>query len=228
VCQAGDRAIGAPHARLAALRRAIVDIAFADEDRSLWRQRYRTQGLAGLHDELRPGRPRTHGDEQVVGLIHRVLHSKPKGATHWSVRLVAEETGISKSTVGRYFKLFGLQPHRSKSFKLSTDPFFVEKVRDIVGLYLNPPDHALVLCVDEKSQIQALERTQPILPLGLGYVEGVTHDYFRHGTTTLFAALNVLDGSVITHANPAIVIRNSWPFSSTWTATSWPTSRCTW
>lgn len=106
---------------------------------SLWRQRYRTQGLAGLHDELRPGRPRTHGDEQVAGLIHRVLHSKPKGATHWSVRLVAEETGISKSTVGRYFKLFGLQPHRSKSFKLSTDPFFVEKVRDIVGLYLNPP-----------------------------------------------------------------------------------------
>jgi putative transposase len=118
------------------------------------------------------------------------------------VRLVAEETGISKSTVGRYFKLFGLQPHRSKSFKLSTDPFFVEKVRDIVGLYLNPPDHALVLCVDEKSQIQALERTQPTLPLGLGYVEGVTHDYFRNGTTTLFAALNVLDGSVITQCKP--------------------------
>jgi len=139
---------------------------------SLWRQRYRTQGMAGLHDELRPGRPRTHGDEQVAALINRVLHTKPKGATHWSVRLVAEETGISKSTVGRYFKLFGLQPHRSKSFKLSTDPFFVEKVRDIVGLYLNPPDHALVLCVDEKSQVQALERTQPILPLGLGYVEG--------------------------------------------------------
>ena len=169
---------------------------------SLWRQRYRTQGMAGLHDELRPGRPRTHGDEQVAALINRVLHTKPKGATHWSVRLVAEETGISKSTVGRYFKLFGLQPHRSKSFKLSTDPFFVEKVRDIVGLYLNPPDHALVLCVDEKSQVQALERTQPILPLGLGYVEGVTHDYFRHGTTTLFAALNVLDGSVITQCKP--------------------------
>jgi transposase len=195
---------------------------------SLWRQRYRTQGMAGLHDELRPGRPRTHDDEQVAALINRVLHTKPKGATRWSVRLVAEETGISKSTVGRYFKLFGLQPHRSKSFKLSTDPFFVEKVRDIVGLYLNPPDHALVLCVDEKSQVQALERTQPILPLGLGYVEGVTHDYFRHGTTTLFAALNVLVGSVITHANHAIAIRSSWPFSSIWIATSWPTSTCTW
>ena len=165
---------------------------------SLWRQRYREHGLAGLHDELRAGRPRSHGDEQVAELINRVLHTKPKGATHWSVRLVAEQSGISKSTVGRYFKLFGLQAHRSKSFKLSTDPFFVEKVRDIVGLYLNPPDQALVLCVDEKTQVQALERTQPTLPLGLGYVEGVTHDYLRHGTTTLFAALNVLDGSVIT------------------------------
>jgi transposase len=115
---------------------------------------------------------------------------------------VAQETGISKSTVARYFALFGVQPHRSKSFKLSTDPFFMEKVRDVVGLYLNPPDQALVLCVDEKSQIQALQRTQPVLPMGLGYVEGVTHDYFRHGTTTLFAALNVLDGSVISQCRP--------------------------
>ena len=144
----------------------------------------------------------TYGDEQVAALINQVLRSKPKHATHWSVRLVAAETGIAKSTVARYFTLFGLQPHRSKSFKLSTDPFFVEKVRDVVGLYLNPPDKALVLCVDEKSQIQALERTQPVLPLGLGYVEGVTHDYYRHGTTTLFAALNVLDGSVITQCKP--------------------------
>lgn len=167
-----------------------------------WRQRFVEQRVAGLHDELRPGRPRTHGDEQVAGLINRVLRIQPHNATHWSVRSVAEETGISKSTVARYFALFGLQPHRSKSFKLSTDPFFVEKVRDVVGLYLNPPDKALVLCVDEKSQIQALERTQPVLPLGLGYVEGVTHDYFRHGTTTLFAALNVLDGSVITQCMP--------------------------
>src|SRR5216684_7557661 len=158
---------------------------------SLWRQRYRDQGLSGLHDELRPGRPRSHGDEAVAELINCVLHTKPKAATHWSVRLAAAQTGISKSTVGRYFKLFGLQPHRSTGFKLSTDPFFVEKVRDIVGLYLNPPDNALVLCVDEKSQVQALERTQPMLPLGLGYVEGITHDYVRHGTTTLFAALDV-------------------------------------
>lgn len=131
-------------------------------------------------------------------MINTVLKSQPKGATHWSVRSVAEETGISKSTVHRIFQLFGLQPHRTKSFKLSTDQQFVEKVRDIVGLYLNPPDKALVLCVDEKSQVQALERTQPVLPMGLGYVEGVTHDYFRHGTTTLFAALDVATGQVLT------------------------------
>lgn len=167
-----------------------------------WRQRFIEQRMAGLHDELRPGRPRTYGGEQVAGLINRVLRSQPKPATHWSVRSVAEDTGVSKSTVARYFALFGVQPHRSKSFKLSTDPFFVEKVRDVVGLYLNPPDNALVLCVDEKSQVQALERTQPVLPMGLGYVEGVTHDYYRHGTTTLFAALNVLDGSVITQCKP--------------------------
>jgi putative transposase len=167
-----------------------------------WRQRFVEQRVAGLHDELRPGRPRSYGDEQVAGLINRVLHSKPEAATQWSVRSVAEQTGISKSTVARYFALFGLQPHRSKNFKLSTDPFFVEKVRDVVGLYLNPPDKALVLCVDEKSQVQALERTQPVLPIGLGYLEGVTHDYYRHGTTTLFAALNVIDGSVISQCKP--------------------------
>ena len=166
-----------------------------------WRRRFVAQRMVGLHDELRPGRPRSYGDERVAGLINRVLRSKPKNATHWSVRSVAEETAISKSTVARYFALFGLQPHRAKSFKLSTDPFFVEKVRDVVGLYLNPPDNALVLCVDEKSQVQALERTQPVLPMGLGYVEGVTHDYYRHGTT-LFAALNVLDGAVITQCKP--------------------------
>ncbi len=165
---------------------------------SHWRRRWRERGVAGLHGELRPGRPRSYDDEQVAELMRKVLHSRPPNATHWSVRSVARDTGISKSTVARYFALFGLQPHRSKSFKLSTDPFFVEKVREVVGLYLNPPDKALVLCVDEKSQVQALERTRPVLPMGLGYVEGVTHDYYRHGTTTLFAALNVLDGSVIT------------------------------
>jgi putative transposase len=169
---------------------------------SHWRRCWRERGVAGLHGELRPGRPRSHGDEQVAALMRKMLHSRPSNATHWSVRSVAKETGISKSTVARYFALFGVQPHRSKSFKLSTDPFFVEKVRDVVGLYLHPPDQALVLCVDEKSQIQALQRTQPVLPMGLGYVEGVTHDYFRRGTTTLFAALNVLDGAVISQCKP--------------------------
>ena len=143
---------------------------------SHWRRRYQERGLAGLHDELRPGRPRTHDDAQVAELLRLVAQRKPEHATHWSVRTAAAATGISKSTVGRYFALFGLQPHRAKSFTLSTDPFFVENVRDLVGLYLNPPDKALVLCVDEKSQVQALERTQPVLPMGLGYVEGVTHD----------------------------------------------------
>jgi transposase len=169
---------------------------------SLWRHRYQQRGSAGLHAKLRPGRPRSHSDEQVAALLRKVLHSKPAAATHWSVRSVAAHTGISKSTVARYFALFGLQPHRSKNFKLSTDPFFVEKVRDIVGLYLNPPANALVLCVAEKSQAQALERTQLVLPMGLGYVEGVTHDYFRHGTTTLFAALEIVDGEVISHCKP--------------------------
>jgi putative transposase len=163
-----------------------------------WRRRYQAHGQAGLYGEQRPGRPRTHDDERVAGLLNKVLQSRPKHATHWTVRHVAIQTGVPKSTVHRFFRLFGLQPHRSKSFKLSNDPFFVDKVRDIVGLYLNPPDKALVLCVDEKSQIQALERTQPVLPMGLGYLEGVTHDYVRHGTTTLFAALDVQSGKVIT------------------------------
>jgi len=163
-----------------------------------WRKRYQAHGQVGLYGEQRPGRPRTHDDERVAGLLNKVLQSRPRHATHWTVRHVATETGVPKSTVHRFFRLFGLQPHRSKSFKLSNDPFFVDKVRDIVGLYLNPPDKALVLCVDEKSQIQALERTQPVLPMGLGYLEGVTHDYLRHGTTTLFAALDVQSGKVIT------------------------------
>ncbi|HEX6809127.1 MAG TPA: IS630 family transposase [Gemmatimonadaceae bacterium] len=162
----------------------------------LWRRRYHAHGLAGLYDAPRAGRPRTHADETVARLLRTTLQTRPKDATHWTVRSVATKTGISKSTVQRYFTLFGVQPHRTKSFKLSPDPFFVEKVRDIVGLYLNPPDHALVLCVDEKSQIQALERTQPNLPLGLGYVEGITHDYTRHGTTTLFAALDIKTGEI--------------------------------
>ena len=168
-----------------------------------WRRRYVKHRLQGLYDEARPGRPRTIQDEQVAGLIQRTLQKKPKsGATQWSVREAAAESGISKTSVHRYFQLFGLQPHRTESFKLSTDAFFIEKLRDVVGLYLNPPENALVLCADEKSQCQALERTQPMLPLGLGYVEGVTHDYKRHGTTTLFAALDVASGEVLAECKP--------------------------
>ena len=162
-----------------------------------WRRRFHQHGLAGLSDAPRSGRPRTHDDEQVATTLRTVLASKPKAGTHRSVRTVAAETGFPKSTVARYFALFGVQPHRTKSFTLSTDPLFVEKVRDIAGLYLNPPDHALVLCADEKSQIQALERTQPAVPTGLGHVEGVTPGYVRHGTTTLFAALDVTTGAVL-------------------------------
>lgn len=161
-----------------------------------WRQRFLKHRLAGLYDELRPGRPRSIEDDRVAALLNRTLSRKPLAGTHWSIRQAAQVSGISKSTVHRLFQAFAVQPHRTRGFKLSTDPFFVEKVRDIVGLYLNPPDHALVLCVDEKSQIQALNRTQPVLPMGLGYVEGVTHDYVRHGTTTLFAALDVATGTV--------------------------------
>src|SRR5271166_1961931 len=163
-----------------------------------WRRRYRENGIAGLHNELKPGRPRSTGEEQIAKLINTALRSRPKSKTHWSRRDLAEATGLSTTTVHRYLTLFGVQPHRSRSFKLSTDPFFIEKVRDVVGLYLNPPEHALVLCVDEKSQVQSLNRTQPVLPMGLGYVEGITHDYVRHGTTTLFAALDIATGAVFT------------------------------
>lgn len=164
-----------------------------------WRERYRTQGLMGLYEERRPGKPRSIEDEEIMELIAKTLKAPPpEGSTHWSCRSMAEATGLSKSTVHRVWRAFGLQPHRQKHFQLSTDPFFAEKVHDIVGLYLNPPEHALVLCVDEKSQTQALERTQPLLPLGLGYVEGVTHGYIRHGTTSLFAALDIASGQVLT------------------------------
>jgi putative transposase len=167
-----------------------------------WRRRFLERRVQGLYDELRPGRPRSIEDEQVAALLKRTLSRRPKGGTHWTVREAARASGISKSTVHRLFQVFAVQPHRSRTFKLSNDPFFVEKVRDIAGLYLNPPDHALVLCVDEKSQIQALNRTQPVLPMGLGYVEGVTHDYVRHGTTTLFAALDIATGAVFTECKP--------------------------
>jgi transposase len=176
-----------------------------------WRQRFVGQRIAGLHDELRPGKPRSIDDERIAGLLTTTLHHRPKdGVTHWSVRGLAAETGISKTSVHRFLQVFRLQPHRQNTFKLSTDPFFVEKLKDVIGLYLNPPDKALVLCVDEKSQVQALERTQPLLPMGFGYVEGVTHDYVRHGTTTLFAALTCSMALYSRSAGRAIVIRSSW------------------
>ncbi len=164
---------------------------------SKWRNRFARQGLMGLYDQPRSGAPRSISDQQVADLIRQTLQNQSKKANQWSCRSMAEATGISKSTIQRVWSTFGVQPHRQKHFKISTDPFFVEKVRDIVGLYLDPPDNAMVLCVDEKSQIQALERTQRVLPMGLGYLEGVTHDYRRHGTTTLFAALDVATGEVL-------------------------------
>ena len=172
-------------------------LGFSQQSVCLWRKRYLDHGIQGLHDELKPGRPRTISDEKVATLVRRTLKATPSNSTHWTVRSIAREMRISNTTVHRIWHAFGLQPHRQKHFKLSTDPFFVEKVRDIVGLYLSPPENAIVLCVDEKSQIQALERTQPMLPMGLGYVEGVTHDYERHGTTTLFAALDIANGEVL-------------------------------
>jgi putative transposase len=183
---------GATNARIAA------KLDYSAFSVGLWRRRYLDQGLSGLHDELRAGRPRSISDERVAELVRKTLETKPPGRTHWSIRSIAQDTKLSSPTVQRIWKAFGLQPHRQRHFKISTDPFFVEKVRDIVGLYLNPPENAMVLCVDEKSQVQALDRTQPVLPMGLGYVEGVTHDYIRHGTTTLFAALDIATGKVLT------------------------------
>jgi len=162
-----------------------------------WRERFRRQGMEGLADEPRPGTPRKISDAQVEEAVTQTLESLPKAATHWSTRSLAEKVGLSQSAIVRIWHSFGLQPHRSESFKLSTDPFLVEKVRDIVGLYLNPPEHAIVLCVDEKSQVQALDRTQPILPLRPGLPEQRTHDYKRNGTTSLFAALDIATGKVI-------------------------------
>jgi transposase len=162
-----------------------------------WRRRFLKKRLEGLLDEPRPGAPRRIGDTAVEDVITKTLESQPKDATHWSTRSMAEATGLSQSSIVRIWHAFGLQPHRVESFKLSTDPQFIEKVRDIVGLYLNPPDRSLVLCVDEKAQIQALDRSQPMLPLRPGQVERRTHDYVRHGTTSLFAALDAASGEVI-------------------------------
>jgi len=163
-----------------------------------WRGRFVRQRLDGLHDEPRPGAKRTITDEQVEQVVIRTLETTPRGATHWSTRDMAKTVGLSHMAISRIWHAFGLQPHRSETFKLSTDPLLMEKVRDIVGLYLDPPAHAAVFCVDEKPQIQALDRTQPLLPLQPGQVERRTHDYKRHGTTTLFAALNAKTSEVIT------------------------------
>jgi len=150
-----------------------------------------------LLDEARPGQPRKLSDAQVEAVITRTLESKPAGATHWSTRSMAQATGLNQTAISRIWRAFALQPHRQANFKLSRDPLFIDKVRDIVGLYLDPPDRALVLCVDEKSQIQALERTAPLLPMRPGQVERRAHDYLRHGTTSLFAALDTRTGKVI-------------------------------
>ena len=162
-----------------------------------WRERFRVNRLEGLLDEPRPGAPRSITDAQVEEVITKTLESMPANSTHWSTRLMAEKMGLSQTAIVRIWRAFGLQPHRVENFKFSKDPQFVEKVRDIVGLYLNPPDRAIVLCVDEKSQVQALNRTQPILPLAPGVPARQSHDYERHGVTSLFAALDVASGVTI-------------------------------
>jgi transposase len=162
-----------------------------------WRRRFLKDRIEGLLDEVRPGRPRTINDDQIAAVIERTLRSTPKDATHWSIRSMATATGFSHTTIRKMWSAFGLQPHRAETFKLSSDPLFVDKVRDIVGLYLSPPNRALVLSVDEKSQIQALDREQPVLPMMPGVPERRTHSYVRHGTTSLFAALDIASGFVI-------------------------------
>jgi transposase len=167
-----------------------------------WRGRFAVRGLDGLHDEPRPGKPRSITDEDVERVIVKTLEEQPVGATHWSTRSMAQATGMSQSAISRIWRAFALKPHQSETFKLSPDPLFIEKVRDIVGLYLNPPDAAVVLCVDEKAQIQALDRTAPMLPLMPGVPERRTHDYVRNGITNLYAALDVASGQVIAEMSP--------------------------
>jgi transposase len=169
---------------------------------SKWRRRFIERRLDGLVDEPRPGAPRTISDDDVERVVVRTLEDKPADATHWSTRDLAAKVGMSASSVGRIWQAFGLKPWLTDTFKLSEDPMFVEKVRDVVGLYMNPPEHAVVLCVDEKTSIQALDRTQPLLPMRPGQVERRTHDYVRHGVTDLFAALNLATGQVVYQTRP--------------------------
>jgi len=178
-------------------KEVAADLGFHEHTVGKWRRRFIKGRLDGLLDEARPGRPRSIEDDQVAAIIEQTLHSKPRDATHWSLRSMATQAGLSHTSIRRIWTAFGLQPHRQERFKLSSDPLFVEKVRDIVGLYLSPPNRALVLSVDEKSQIQALDRTQPVLPMMPGVPERQTHDYVRHGTTSLFAALDVASGFII-------------------------------
>jgi transposase len=167
-----------------------------------WRRRFLERRLEGLVDEPRPGAPRTISDDDVERVVVRTLEDTPRDATHWSTRDLAAQVGMSASSVGRIWAAFGLKPWLVDTFKLSEDPMFVEKVRDVVGLYMNPPEHAVVLCVDEKTSIQALDRTQPSLPMRPGQVERRTHDYVRHGVTDLFAALNLATGQVTHQTRP--------------------------
>ena len=167
-----------------------------------WRRRFEVARLDGLYDAPRSGAPRTVTDDKVEAIVKRTLETKPEGATHWSIRTMAKEMGVGRQTVSEIWRAFGLKPHRTETFQLSTDPLFVDKVRDVVGLYLNPPANAMVLSVDEKSQVQALNRTQPMLPMGRGKNERRTPEYHRNGTTTLFAALDVATGNVIGQCQP--------------------------
>jgi transposase len=162
-----------------------------------WRQRFLAHRCLGLSELPRSGAPRRVSDEQIEEIIRQTLESTPRAATHWSTRAMAKRCGLSRQSVSRIWRAFGLAPHRSESFSLSNDPYFVDKVRDVVGLYLDPPANALVLCVDEKTQVQALERSQPVLPMRPGQPERRTHDYYRHGTLSLFAALEVATGRII-------------------------------
>jgi transposase len=167
-----------------------------------WRGRFARRGLDGLHDEPRPGKPRSIGDDDIERVIVRTLEQQPPHATHWSTRSMAAATGMSQTAISRIWRAFGLKPHQTEAFKLSPDPQFIDKVRDIVGLYLNPPDAAVVMCVDEKSPIQALDRSAPVLPLMPGVPQRHTHDYVRNGTTNLYAALDVASGQVIADTSP--------------------------